>query len=155
MTVAARAREAVDRRPFLRDALAAGVVNYTAAARLIDAGDTAAVAAALRRYAEDLDPHTPGGDARVTMTTGFGLAEAGPDAEPLLSVGGTALAPDAGSLTAVVARGAAPGALETVLGRCRTAGVEVVAAGAARETLVVAVPRRDGPETLRVVEDPL
>jgi len=52
----------------------------------------------------------------------------------VLAVGGVAIATGAGSLTAVVARGAAPGALETVLGRCRTAGVEVVAAGAARET---------------------
>jgi hypothetical protein len=59
MNVAERTREAVRRRPFLHDALAAGVVNYAAAAEFLDVdrGDDA-VTAALRRYADDLDPTT-------------------------------------------------------------------------------------------------
>jgi hypothetical protein len=44
VTLAAEAREAVRRRPFLYDALGAGVVNYSAAARLLDVdGETDAV----------------------------------------------------------------------------------------------------------------
>ncbi|PSQ40560.1 hypothetical protein BRD10_02000, partial [Halobacteriales archaeon SW_12_71_31] len=62
MTIAARTREAVRARPALRTALAADAVNYTAAARLIatdaavdaDDDDHEAVAAALRRYADEL-----------------------------------------------------------------------------------------------------
>ena len=54
MTVAAETRRAVRASPFLRDALRAGCVNYTAAARFLDVGDEDAVVAALRRYAEDL-----------------------------------------------------------------------------------------------------
>ncbi|PSP45784.1 hypothetical protein BRC63_00815 [Halobacteriales archaeon QH_10_70_21] len=59
MTVAADAREAVRDHPFLETALRAGVLNYTAAARFLDVGDEEAVAAALRRYADELDDHDP------------------------------------------------------------------------------------------------
>jgi hypothetical protein len=152
MSLAERTRQAVRDRPFLHDALAAGVCNYTAAARFLDVGDAEPVAAALRRYADDLDPAPGAGDARVTMASGFGRGEPG-DPGALLAVGGTALVPDAGSLTAVrVAGEVPPRALELVLGRCRTAGVEVAAAGVAGDTLAVVVPRRDGPDALRRVE---
>jgi hypothetical protein len=170
VTVAERTRAAVDARPFLRDALAAGVVNYTAAAeRLPVAGpkdDTDAVTAALRRYATELSRGSPSGDARVRMERGLSLvdtnesgAETGDngDASPLFRLGGVALVDDAsGDLTAVLARGDVDArGLEHVLGRLRTAGVSVTAAGVGDGVLVVAVPDRAGATALRTVEDAL
>lgn len=160
MTVASETREAVRARPFLHSALRAGVLNYTAAARYLDVGDgdEEAVAAALRRYAEELPEYAPAGEAgdgipRVEMESGVGPA--GDAGDVLLSVGGTALGPGGGDLTAILVHGAGPGALERALGRLRVAGVEVDAAGAGGGTLVVVVSRRAGPDALRLVEDAL
>jgi hypothetical protein len=164
MTVAERTREAVRARPFLQDALAAGVVNYTAAARHLDVGDEEAVAAALRRYAEELAHEQPAATARVRMESGLGRVEADaerpaddagerdhPDA--LLQVGDTAFAPGAGSLTAVLAVGSVSvAAFRLILGRCESADVTVRAAGYTDAAALVVVGRRDGPDALRIVE---
>ena len=152
MSLAAATRDAVRERPFLYDALRAGVVNYTAAARLLDVGgDTDAVATALRRFADELDDgpvHER--EARVSMQSGLGRLE---DGDALLTVGDTRLGAGAGSLTGIVARGdVSPGALADVLGRLRAADVAVEAAGVGDEALVVVVERRAGPDALRVVE---
>jgi len=152
MSLAAATRDAVRERPFLYDALAAGVVNYTAAARTLDVdGDTDAVATALRRYAKELsDDPAHDADASVSMQSGLGRVE---DGEALLVVGETRLAGGAGSLTGIVATGAVTTAvLGDVLGRLRAADIDVDAAAVGDETLVVAVQRRDGPDALRVVE---
>lgn len=152
-SLAARTREAVRDRPFLYDALAAGVVNYTAAARRLDVdGETDAVATALRRFAEDLDDDpTDGADARVSMHSGVRPAEG--DADPLLVVGDAGFVPDGGSQTAIVARGEVDARLlERVLGRLRTAEVDVEAAGVSAAALVVVVSRRAGADALRAVE---
>jgi len=152
MSLAAATREAVRERPFLYDALAAGVVNYTAAARTLDVdGDTDAVATALRRFADELaDGPTHESEARVSMQSGLGRIG---DGDALLVVGETRLAGGAGSLTGIVASGdVEPAALGDVLGRLRAADIAVEAAGIGDETLVVAVERRDGPDALRVVE---
>jgi hypothetical protein len=163
MSLAAATREAVRDRPFLVDALRAGVLNYAAAARLlsdeVDAlagADEDAVTAALRRYREDLGAHDrPTGDARVSMHSGVGPVEAPTDAdadEVLLRVGDAAYAPG-GSSTAVVATGSVgPAVLAAVVDRLRTADVDVAAAGVAGDALTVVVDRRDGPDALRVVE---
>jgi len=159
VTLAAATREAVRRHPFLYDALRAGVVNYSAAARFLDIdGETETVVAALRRYADDLpdEKHVDSGPP-VSMRSGFGVVDAGDrneeGADPLLAVGDTALVPDAGSLTALVASGGDAATLERVLGRLRTAGVDVEAAAVGGESLVAVVGRRDGPDALRAVED--
>jgi hypothetical protein len=153
MTVAAATRDAVRARPFLLDALRAGVVNYTAAARYLDVGDEAAVAAALRRFAEELPAYAhpaTGRSVRVSMESGFG--EGAPD-DALLVVGDTALVPDAGDLTALLARGdVTPAVFRTMLGRLATGDVEVGAAGLGADLCCVAVPRADGPDALRLVE---
>jgi len=163
MSLAEDARAAVRRRPFLLAALRAGVVNYTAAARALADdvdGDAESVATALRRFAETLsEPTVESRDARVTMTSGVGVRDAG-DGEraddPVLAVGGVALAPGAGSLTAVLATGAVDAAaLSHVLGRLDAEGVAVRAAGIAEDALAVAVERRDGPDALRIAEDAL
>lgn len=152
MTVAEDTREAVDRHPFLRTALRADVVNYTAAARFLDVGEEEAVAAALRRYADDLpDYHRPAGSATVRMESGLGRADGG-----LLSVAGEGFAPGEGSLTAVVASGSVtPTALAHVLGVLDAEGVDVAAAGVADESLAVVVGRRDGATAVRALEDAL
>lgn len=158
MTVAERTREAVRERPFLQDALAAGVVNYTAAARLLDVGDEETVAAALRRYGRELDDGRPQGDARVRMHRGVSRVETDENADPteskLLAVGGTGFVRDDGSLTAVFARGTVSSRhLGLILGRCATGGVDVVATGMHESALVLVTDSNSAPQALRIVED--
>jgi len=152
MTVAADAREAVRDHPFLETALRAGVVNYTAAARFLDVGDEEAVAAALRRYAEELDDYEPP-DRRASVSMRSGVGPADDYDEGLLSVGDAAFAAGGGEFTAVIAEGAVDAsALLDALGRLRTAGVAVEAAAAVDGTLAVVVDRRDGPDAVRALE---
>lgn len=156
MSLAAATREAVRRSPHLVEALRAGVVNYAAAARKIGVGgDTDAVAAALRRMADQLPPlELQPADARVTMRSGVILGSE--DDEQLLSVGETACSAGGGPFTGVIARGKVDAAaLDHALGVCRTNGVEVVAAGVVDGELIVVVERRDGPDALRLVETAL
>ena len=152
-SLAARTREAVRERPFLYDGLRAGVINYTAAARVLDVdGETEVIATALRRYAEELcDDPLPDTDGRVSMQSGLGVVADDPD--PLLVVGDTAYRADAGSLTGIVATGAVgPAALERALGVLRAEEIDVEAAGVAGETILFVVSRRAGPNALRAVE---
>lgn len=153
MSLAAETRDAARAHPFLVAALRAGVLNYAAAARFLDVSeDEEAVSTALRRFADDLpDWRTEERPARVTMEAGLG--EAGDDEDPLLTVGGTGFAPDAGSLTGVLATGAVDaGVLAAVLDRLGTAGVAVEAAGVAGDALLVVVERREGANAVRAVE---
>jgi len=158
-SLAARTREAVRDRPFLYDALRAGVVNYTAAARYLDVdGETEAIATALRRYAEELSG-TPavGADARVSMESGVGRAETdttgGDGGDPLLSIEGEAFARDEGSLTALLVTGAGgPALAQRLLGRLAIQDFDVEAAAFGAESLVIVVCRRAGVDALRAVE---
>jgi len=160
MSLAARTRAAVRDRPFLLAALRAGVVNYAAAAAFLDLdGDDEAVAAALRRYADDLTAfEVESRDAVVRMRSGVGLIDGGgdADADPVVAVGGVGVAPGSGDLTAVIATGDVdPTALAAVIERLDAAHVVVDAAGVAGETLAVVVPRSDGPAAIELVEDAL
>lgn len=160
MSLAARTREAARRHPWLVDALAAGVVNYTGAARFLDVdGDTDAVATALRRYADDLSATaTTTEDVTVSMQSGVARTADGDgtEATPVLAVGGESFDADGGSLTAVVARGTVdPTDLRTVLGRLAVAEVPVEAAATSDRAVTVVVGRRHGADALRVVEDSL
>lgn len=172
MSLAEDTREAVRCRPFLLAALRAGVVNYTAAARLLAdeiGGDPESIATALRRFGKTLpDRETDDRTARVSMQSGLGMVERdaseaeSPDSasnsasDALLVVGDTALASGEGSLTAVVAAGDVDaGALGHVLGRLRAAGIEIRTAAVADDSLIAAVERRDGPDAVRIVEDAL
>jgi len=170
MSLAAETREAVRARPFLRDALRAGVVNHSAAATWLAErdgldGDPDAIAAALRRFREDLPEYeTEERDASVSMRSGVAVVESGDtelgetgggEAEPdahLLRVGDAAVV-DGGRRTAVLATGEVDAtALGAVLGRLAAADVDVAAAGVAGEALVCVVGRRDGATAVRVVE---
>ncbi|PSQ55313.1 hypothetical protein BRD22_09550 [Halobacteriales archaeon SW_8_68_21] len=132
MSLAAETREAVRARPFLRDALRAGVVNHSAAATWLAErdgldGDPDAIAAALRRFREDLPGYeTEERDASVSMRSGVAVVESG-DTE-LGETGGSEAEPDAHLLH---------------VGE---------AAGVAGEALVCVVGRRDGATAVRVVE---
>lgn len=177
MSLAAETRAAVRARPWLLEALRADVVNYAAAAASLDVdGDTDSIATALRRFAEDLPPAASADgdrdsdsdrDVVVRMRSGVGLAgidvavdddvsgsEA--DTETLLAVGGGRIVATDGSLTAVVVDGDVDSrALSAVVDRLRAENVLVDAAGVAGEELVVVVPRSDGANALRLVEDAL
>lgn len=153
MTQAAATRAAVDDHPFLRRALRAGVVNHAAAARFLDVdGDEDAVAAAIRRYSEDLPEYeATEREAHVSMQSGLGASDDG-----LLVVAGEGFAPGEGDLTALLATGDVDTrTLAAALERLHVSGVEPVAAGVAGESLAVVVERRDGADALRVVEDAL
>ena len=159
MSLAAETRAAVRARPWLVSALRAGVVNYAAAADSLDVdGDREAIATALRRFEADLSPSgTEARDVTVRMRSGVGPidreadGDAGPaGGDPLLSVGGD------GTLTAITADGdVGARALSTVVDRLDADNVVVDAAGVAGDRLVVAVPRSDGPNALRTVEEAL
>ncbi|QGN06403.1 hypothetical protein Hrd1104_03225 [Halorhabdus sp. CBA1104] len=152
MTLAEQAREAVRARPFVHEALRAGVINYSAAARLLDVGEEDAVAAALRRYGEELaDRDEPDRSARVTMHSGVGRVEDADDG--LLMVGDATFASGEGSLTAVLVDGDVdPSLLTRVCARLVAEDVVVQAAGVADESLVVLVDRRDGPQVVQFLE---
>lgn len=161
MSVAERTRRAVRERPFLLDALAAGVVNYSAAARYLDVeGDEESVATALGRFAEELDaPGRDAGRTAVRLHRGLEVCTDGPSDAGESPVGlavGDATLGDGGSLAAVTASGDVdPGSLEDVLARLRAEDVGVRAAGTVEGDLVVAVPSRSGADALRIVEDVL
>lgn len=153
MSLAAETREAVRAHPFLYEALRAGVLNYTAAARYLSIGDEETVAAALRRYAENLPPPaTEAGTARVAMRRGLGLTT-GPD-EALVTVGDVAIGPaDDGALTAVLAVGDVHARqLGRILRRLDVAETDVSAAAVAGDTLAVVTPSRHAADVLRIVE---
>lgn len=153
MSLAADTRREVARYPFLFAALAAGTLNYTAAASFLDLdGDDEAIATALRRYATDLsDLPVQGRSVRVTMTSGVGPVD-DPTAA-ILTVGDVLLGQSDGDLTAIVANGDvdAP-ALATVLGVLGIEGIRVEAAAVGDTQLAVVVSRRDGAAALRAVE---
>ncbi|MFB6102631.1 MAG: hypothetical protein ABEJ73_08710 [Haloplanus sp.] len=153
LSIAEATREAVRERPFLLEALRAGVVNYHAAAATLDLDAAAeSVAAALRRFAADLpDPDPTARDARVTVGRGVGLDSA--CAAPLLTVGDCGVCSDAGSATALLATGDVDAwALAAVLDRLTAAGLDAEAAAVAGDQLLVVVDGRAGGRALRVVE---
>jgi len=165
MSLAADTREAARARPFVLDALRAGVLNHSAAAAwLADEADLAvdgdadtdAIATALRRFRADLPAYaTVERSASVSMRSGVGVVEGERDADPLLGVGGAAVVPE-GRDTAILATGDVDaGALATALRRLDAVDVDVAAAGVAGDALTVVVRRRDGATAVRVVEEAL
>jgi hypothetical protein len=159
MSLASEARDAVRRRPYLYDALRAGVVNYRAAAESLDLdGDPEAVATALRRFADELDPlSTRTVETAVRMQSGVGLADGDDAVDPadvVVSAGDERVV-RGGDMTAVRATGVDASACGHVLDRLSTSSVVVDAAGFVAGDLVVVVPRRQGTTALRVVEEAL
>ena len=163
MSLAAEARAAVRARPFVFDALRAGLLNHSAAAAwLVEAadldGDPDAVAAALRRFREDLPAYaTAPRGATVSMRSGVGLSTddastAATDGEPLLRVGDAAVVPDGDHMAIVATGDVDTPALAAALRRLTVREIEVAAAGVAGDAFVCVVGRRDGPDAVRIVE---
>jgi hypothetical protein len=162
MSLAADTREAVRARPFLLDALRAGVVNYAAAAAWLTSvagldGDEEAIAAALRRFRDDLPAYaTADHSASVSMRSGVGVVD-GPsafpeDADVLLRVGTVAVIDEGDNTAFLVTGDVGARALAAVLDALVAVDVSVAAAGVAGDTLLVVVSRRDGATALRTVE---
>lgn len=166
MSLAERTRDAIRREPFVHEALRAGVINYSAAARFLDVdGDQEAIATALRRYADELDPIDEEGASRPTVRMRRGVdiieADANDDGPPdkyneaLLVVGERAVV-DGGDRTAlVVSGGVEPDDLASVLVRLAIAGISVDAAGATGLSITIVVGPGNGANALRIVEDEL
>ena len=180
MSLAADTREAAKARPFVLEALRAGVLNHSAAAAWLadeaDLGDgdadADAIATALRRFREELPAYaTAERTASVSMRSGVGVVGGNADHasgggrsddaentetdDSILRVGGAAVVSE-GRETAILATGEVDaGALAAVLRRLTAAGVAVAAAGVAGDALVVVVERRDGATAVRVTEDAL
>ncbi|MDY6818273.1 MAG: hypothetical protein SVG88_06385 [Halobacteriales archaeon] len=152
MSLAAATRSAAREHPFLIEALRAGIVNYAAAARLLDVdGEQEAVATALRRFAEELpDRTTEARTVRVRMRRGIDAATA----ETLLSIE-DATHPD-DQRTAIIATGDVDVAgVATALRRLTVADIPVTAVGVVADRAVLIVPTPDGPQALRIVEETL
>lgn len=162
MSLAADTREAVRARPFLLDALRAGVVNYAAAAAWLTStaglnGDEEAIAAALRRFRDDLPAYaTADHSASISMRSGVGVVD-GPsalleDADVLLRVGTVAVINEGDDTALLVTGDVGARTLAAVLDALVAVDVSVAAAGVAGDTLLVVVSRRDGATALRTVE---
>jgi hypothetical protein len=159
MSLASETRRAVDEQPFLVDALRAGVVNYTAAARYLDVdGDDEAIATAIRRYAEELPaPETGDRDVRVRMESGIEAVNGGSRADvALLAVGSASFVSGDGELTAIVATGDVDTtALAVTLRRLAIESIEPIAAGVNDDAMMIIVERLAGADAVRTVEDAL
>jgi len=160
MSLAAETREAARARPFVLDALRAGVLNHSAAAAWL--ADEAGLdgdptrsrdrAPPVSRGTVRLRDRRPRGQ-RVDAERSGGRRRRQPRRRrPLLRVGGAAVVPE-GRDTAILATGTVDAAaLAAVLRRLAAADVAVEAAGVAGETLVVVVGRRDGAIAVRIAE---
>lgn len=149
MSLAKDTRRAVRARPWLLSALRAGVVNYAAAARSLDIGaEPDAVATAIRRFEERLPPLDAGShDARVTMDR---------DAANATDLAASLLAASKDSSDAVavvtVSGDVDTQVLQHCLGCLHAVGIDVHATAAVDDRLVLLVPRRTAPDTVRTVE---
>lgn len=155
MSIAERTRTAAQRHPFLIEALRSGVLNYTAAARFLDIGETDAVAAALRRYAEDLPAASHSdADIKLRMITGVGKTDDTNDS--LLVIDGESFATGIGELTAIVADGPIPmRGYVRALWRLEESSIPIRASGTSEQGLIVVTDRNGGPNALRIVEESL
>jgi hypothetical protein len=144
-SIAAETRRAVDNTPYLRQALRAGVLNYTEAARKVDvSGETGAIASALRRYAAELPPPEPSErTVRVRMERGVVAADIDFSVRTQQGTDLTSIS-IAGEIDA--------GLFGRVLSALEPAGVTVREAKLGAETGVVLVDRGDGSTALRTVE---
>lgn len=144
-SIAAETRRAVDNTPYLRQALRAGVLNYTEAARQLDiAAESGAVASALRRYATELPPlETAERTVRVRMERGVSAS----------AIDVSDIGEEETDHTAITLSGEIDaGLFGRVLSALEPAGVSVRGAELGSETGAIVVDRGDGSTALRVVE---
>lgn len=148
MSLASRTRDTVKKYPCIHQALRAGVINYSAAARYLPvSGDTEAIASALRRYAEELPDPTPKPiDVSITMHTSYpdqlsGLPAETPDTN------------EEGSITWLCVSGdITPVLVGSVLLGCKSHEIPVQTVSANDGTALISVPQSAGAAALRCIE---
>ncbi len=152
MSIAEEARAGVRAHPFLLEALRAGVLNYSAAARFLGIEDEAAGAAALRRFADELPAFEPADvPDRIRVTRGVGPIE--DPAEAIVTVDDIALGEDAGEWTAIVAEGGQDArAIARGIARLWAADIDPVATGSDGDQLIVVIERADTANAIRCLE---
>lgn len=152
MSVAAATREAIKAHPFLLDAMRLDVLNFTAAARFLDVGETEAVAAALRRLSTDLSPaHSTSVDLRVRMERGIGEVH---KEEALLQIGEAGFGKVNGPFAGIIANGTSDArTVGTVLLRVAEADIELIASAATPTQFILIVPSTAAATSIRCVEE--
>ena len=154
MNTAAATRAAIDRVPWLRRALRAGLLNAAAVAAWLDIpADTDAVAAAVRRYGADLAPLEETAPS-VTVRMRSGIGHGPDDDDTILGVLDGAISGKGDGLTGIVCTGEVDASLLAVcIERLAAGSIVVDAAGIIASAAVIIVPQRDGPAALRMVEE--
>ncbi len=144
MSLASRTRETVKKYPCIHEALRAGVINYSAAARYLPiSGDTEAIASALRRYGEQLDNQTDQYfDLSITMHTSYPLQLT--DLPPTIEKDSVTWLCVSGDITPIV--------VGSLLLGCKSHEIPVHAVSANERTAVICVPRTSGATALRCIE---
>lgn len=158
MSRAEQARTAIRTQPFIHEALRAGVLNYHAAARLLDVdGDPEAIATALRRYEETLDSPTASGTPPIVrLERNVGITD-GPGDDPLLTVDGLTVTSE-GDYAAVLVTGMeTTRAFAKAVTRVTLSDIPLRATGGAfpsagTATAVFVVPTERGTDALREIE---
>ena len=152
MSVAAATREAIRAHPFLLDAMRLDILNFTAAARFLDVGETEAVAAALRRMSADLSPaHSTSDELRVRMDRGI---EAVDREEALLQIGEVGFGRGDGPHTGITVTGASDArTVGTILLRLANADIELIAVASTSKQFILIVPSASAATTIRCVEE--
>lgn len=151
MSLASQTRETVKNHPCIHEALRAGVINYSAAARFLPiAGDTEAIASALRRYEEQLaSPTTQSRDVSISMHSSYPSEQAGFSEENPSDI-------DTETVTWLCVSGnISPAFVGSLLLGCKSHEIPIHAVSANEGTAVICVPRSTGAAALRCIENVL
>lgn len=151
MSLASRTRETIQNFPCIHEALRVGVINYSAAARFLPvAGDTEAIASALRRYENHLSgPANQSRDISISMHSSYPSEQAGLTEE-------TPYDTDTETVTWLCVSGdISPTVVGSLLLGCKSHDIRVNAVSANEGHAVICVPRSSGTSALRCIESVL
>jgi len=132
MSLAAITRRAVRKTPYLYDALRAGIVNYSAAARMLNLeGQDAAISVSLQRLSKELPPLEMASiDANITISSDETKQRA-----------------------KIVIEGPVDAkALSHLILVCHMNGIRIIEASIVMGEIDIVVEWKDGPNSLRLIE---
>ena len=132
MSLAAITRRAVRKTPYLYDALRAGIVNYSAAARMLNLeGQDAAISVSLQRLSKELPPlEVASIDANITISSDETKQRA-----------------------KIVIEGPVDAkALSHLILVCHMNEIRIIEASVVRGEIDIVVEWKDGPNSLRLIE---
>ena len=143
-SIAARTRSAIAQRPHLLEALADGVLNVTAAARILDVDDTRTdtVASALRRLSDTFDEVATADPPRVRV-----------ERDPATAMLATHIEVPADAV-AIEVEGADLGHHRAVIGRLGVLSIDVYAATMAADSACYVIPETRLSDGITAVEQP-